>query len=1054
MKSELLRHWKSLPPRRRKWLGWLGGLLLFYTVFGFLILPLIVKSVAIKQLSSQLDRQVSIRQVRINPYALSATIRGLLVKDKDGEPFLSVEEAHANFQLSSFFGKPWVFKDIWTKKPYCRVQINKDYTFNFSDLLTKFSRPSPKPKKTAKPLFLHIGRFEIAGATASFTDETLSTPFRRLIGPIQIVLTEFHTDPNNKNPYSFTGTTDSGEKLSWSGQFSLDPLQSAGDLALEGLSIPKYSPLFQDLVKFEVKDGIVDGSMSYRFSMAGTNYIAAITNAAFSLRSLKVVEGSNAEALVELDKFAVSEAAADTETRHAEVGQVSLDGGRIMAKRGKDQIINLVQASEPAPRSATNAPGGVLFLMRAATNAFAALVQSTNLWSGKIQRVDVTNCSIHWEDLAAARPVQVGVDAISLAARNLSNMTGSNQTADLSFKWNTNGTVRLGSSVQLAPPAADLALNVSNVELHALGPYLEPFLNLVLIESKVAVDGNFQMRMETNELPKVTFRGDARMDDFATVDAQTHDLLKWKSVQISAMEANLQPPAVAIKQIAITDPYVRVAIETNQTLNFLTLVKNSSTNGPADANQQPIANAPPSSARKAGLGQKLGAIISKALSPATNGTGDAALPRVAVELIAITNGFLQFNDLSVEPPVTTSLQELCGTVSNLSSEELKRADIQLAGKADRTGPIEINGKINPLSQTAPTQLQVVFKDVDLSPTSPYVGKFLGYRLKKGKLNVLVDYEVTQRQLKAKNVVMLDQFTLGEKVQSPDATKLPVKLAVALLKDRNGKIELELPIEGNLDDPQFHFGKIIVHVLGNVMTKIVTSPFAALGSMFGKKGAPDEDFSFQEFAPGSAEIQPANQQKLDALINGLYERPGLELQIEGSFDPAADGNGLRKKKLQQIFRQQKWAGLRKSEQAKVAQDQLPITPEEYRSFIQNAYATQIRTAVTNVSTVASSAPVPAADTALSSPGHGGKGATALLQKSVPIPSAPPDEKEQLVLSSIKISDEDYVQLAKARAQTVQQRILDSGKVETNRLSLGEIAPGPATNHATRVYFHLE
>ena len=318
----------------------------------------------------------------------------------------------------------------------------------------------------------------------------------------------------------------------------------------------------------------------------------------------------------------------------------------------------------------------------------------------------------------------------------------------------------------------------------------------------------------------------------------------------------------------------------------------------------------------------------------------------------------------------------------------------------------------------------------------------------------MDYEVTQRQLKAKNVVMLDQFTLGEKVQSPDATKLPVKLAVALLKDRNGKIELELPIEGNLDDPQFHFGKIIVHVLGNVMTKIVTSPFAALGSMFGKKGAPDEDFSFQEFAPGSAEIQPANQQKLDALINGLYERPGLELQIEGSFDPAADGNGLRKKKLQQIFRQQKWAGLRKSEQAKVAQDQLPITPEEYRSFIQNAYAMQIRAAATNVSTVASSAPVPAADAALSSPGHGGKGATALLQKSVPIPSAPPDEKEQLVLSSIKISDEDYVQLAKARAQIVQQRILDSGKVETNRLSLVEIAPGPATNHATRVYFHLE
>src|SRR5689334_4833025 len=217
--NRVLTYWTSLASRRRKLILWSVGLALFYTLFGFLILPLIVKHIAIKQLSKQLDREVTIRSVRINPYVLSGTIRGLLVKDKDGEPFLSLEEAYANFQLSSFFGKPWVFKEIHTTRPFIRAQINKDYTFNFSDLAKKFSQPSPAPPKPSKPLFLHVNLLQIWGASASFTDLTPSTPFHRLIGPLQITLTHFHTDPNNENPYAFNGTTDSGEKFFWRGQF-------------------------------------------------------------------------------------------------------------------------------------------------------------------------------------------------------------------------------------------------------------------------------------------------------------------------------------------------------------------------------------------------------------------------------------------------------------------------------------------------------------------------------------------------------------------------------------------------------------------------------------------------------------------------------------------------------------------------------------------------------------------------------------------------------------------------------------------------------------------
>ena len=1055
MNRRLVNLWKSLAPRKRKLIAWSVGLLLFYTIFGFLILPWIVKFVAVKQISKLLDRETSIRQVRINPYVLSGTIRGLLVKDKDGQPFLSFDEAFANFQLASFFGRPWVFKDVWTVKPYFRVQINPDYSFNFSDLTKKFSEPSATPKKPSKPLFVHIDKFQINGASASVTDLTPSKPFHRLIGPLQITLNQLHTDPNNQNPYSFEGTTESGEKFSWSGHFSLEPLQSAGELSLEGLSLPKYAPLIQDLVRFEVKDGVVDGRAEYRFALAGSNYLAAVTNAACSLKALRVTERGGTENLVELDGFAVTGVSADVAERRAEVGQVAVNGARMTGRRKADGTINLVQLAEPAPGS-TNVPGGVLFLLKAATNAFAALVQSTNLWSATVHQADVTNCSAQWEDQAAPHPVRLSVDEIALSARHLSNVTGANQTALLSLRWNTNGTAQIGASVQLSPPAADVTMDITNVELSPLGPYAEQFANLLLIGGKIGVEGSLQMRTTTNELPEVSFRGDARLDDFAALDSQTTELLKWKSLQVNVVDANLQPPTVAVKEIAIADPSVRVALDTNQSLNFLTVLKTPDTNATitAVAMTSRMAERSPTGARLS-LGQKLGRTLRQALSATTNNAGGSVLPKATVETISITNGFVQFDDRSVQPPVSSSLQELSGTIKGVSSEELKRADLHFVAKAARTGPIEITGKLNPLNPNAPAQLTVTFSNVDLSPASPYSGKFLGYRLNRGRLGLQADYEVTERKIKAKNVVVLDQLTLGEKVQSPDATKLPVKLGIALLKDRNGKIELELPIDGNLDDPNFHFGKVIVSVLVNVMTRIVTSPFTALGALFGGKG---EEVSFQDFAPGSAQLQTAHAQELDALVNGLYERPGLELQIEGAFDPVTDSEGLRKLKLERKFREQKWTSMRKAEQARTSPDDIVLTPQEYASFLQAAYEAALKAGSLS-NTVETAAGAPSRTPASAAPNTTTKsqdqrGATALLQKLVADAKTTADEKERLVLSTIQIANGDLAQLASERARNARQRILDSGKVDGSRLVLVDLAANPSTNHASRVYFHLQ
>ena len=205
--------WSSITPRKRKLALWaLSDCCCFTPFAGFLILPPIVRAVAVKQLSKQLDRDVSIRQVKLNPFVLSCTVRGLLIQDKDGEPFVSWDEVYVNFQLSSFFGHPWVFKEISVTRPFVRAQMNKDGTFNFSDLLAKiFHERRRRARTPSRPLALRVDRLHIGGATAAVADFTPREPFKRTIGPLDITLDNFRTDPDNKNPYAFTGTTDAGE---------------------------------------------------------------------------------------------------------------------------------------------------------------------------------------------------------------------------------------------------------------------------------------------------------------------------------------------------------------------------------------------------------------------------------------------------------------------------------------------------------------------------------------------------------------------------------------------------------------------------------------------------------------------------------------------------------------------------------------------------------------------------------------------------------------------------------------------------------------------------
>jgi hypothetical protein len=399
-----------------------------------------------------------------------------------------------------------------------------------------------------------------------------------------------------------------------------------------------------------------------------------------------------------------------------------------------------------------------------------------------------------------------------------------------------------------------------------------------------------------------------------------------------------------------------------------------------------------------------------------------------IDLVRVEQGSMNFADLSIKPSFETGIQQLAGTIKGLSSRQDARADVQLAGQVDRYTPVKITGKVNYFAAVSYTDLHMAFRNLELTSMSPYSGKFAGYKIERGKLNVTLNYLVKKRKLDAKHKIVIDQLQLGEEVDSPDATSLPVKLAIALLKDRNGVIDLDIPVSGNLDDPKFKVWPIIWQVVVNLVTKIVTSPFALLGSLFGA----GEEISHVDFEAGSAVLSAVAQDKLRTLAKALNERPALNLDLPLVVKPDVDGPALIEQywsaNRERLVR--KRLGARASNPDSIAK--LIATPNEYRALLEAAY----RETFGKPPMI----PPPSAAGAASQKAEPASDGVAIAWI------------EQQLKAKISVGQSDFDALARERAQKVQSLILDGTGIDPSRVFV-ITAPPLASDAALRMQLAL-
>jgi hypothetical protein len=388
---------------------------------------------------------------------------------------------------------------------------------------------------------------------------------------------------------------------------------------------------------------------------------------------------------------------------------------------------------------------------------------------------------------------------------------------------------------------------------------------------------------------------------------------------------------------------------------------------------------------------------------------------VKIGSVNITNLSARFADVSITPTVVTHIEGLNGTVQGLSSDQLAKAEISIEGAVDQYAPLTISGHINPLSTDVYTDLTVTLRNLDLPTVSPYSRKYTGYPITKGKLSLDLAYKISEKTLVGENKVLIDQITMGKKVESPDAVSLPIPLALALLKDRRGHIDIDLPVRGHLGDPEFRYGTVIWNALVNLLTKIATSPFAMVGRLLGVNG---EELQYVAFPAGEAHMPPAEQEKLDAIGKALDDRPLLRLDITGAADSQVDRHALAVRQLREHLHKRKLVQASASgiKGEPVKDEEIELSSGEERRLLSELY-------VEKFGTQPQPSPLPSEGI---------------------IPDLPPTEQmESKLVEAIQVEDEALRLLAQERAQAIREYLIQESKVPGDRLFVVEPDISPAT-----------
>ncbi|MCK9396421.1 MAG: DUF748 domain-containing protein [Methylobacter sp.] len=863
-----------------------AGLLGIYTVLGFYGLPLLAKSKLPAFIQQETGRKASVATVRFDPFSLRLSLQGFELKEPDGRLFAGFDGFFIGINaLQSINQKALVIDKVLLNKPVVRIAKDKEGTFNFKDL---FKDKNQAEQDGGKTFPVNIEKMSIAEGKLDWEDAHFNSPEKETVYPINLSIENFTTQADSPSNFALTLALNSGGKLDWQGVIGLNPLSSSGHIKLDNVQLPRIRALaLQDFVQLDLQ-GYELFEADYKAHYVDNKFNVNLNQGKFELHDFQVSQNSQDNPLVKMVRFAVQGIGFNLEKHELTVDSTSVNDADFKVWLNPEGIFSYQPLM---PIAQAEAPPG-------------QAVEKTS-WNIKVNSIALNNCGLSFEDQTLKKPITITAKPINFQLTNFNNTAGTSLPFQLNASVNETGSVKLDGSAVIEPLSAQLAVDVKDIALEKFQAYVDKFARLDVIDGALAVDGKVSVAKSAEDKLDVKFTGNTQIARLLTRDQLNNkDFVKWENLMLSGIDVDLPANQYSAETLVIDKPYARVIIKQNKTINFGDILI-------ADKSVQKV---------------KQNANV----QAAKNTQAKINKPEFKLGNIQIVDGSSDFSDLSLILPFSAQIKSLDGGASHISSEQKSTVKVDLKGTAYDLAPVDVKGEISPY--LGDYDVTVKFTGMPMPLISSYMVQFAGYKVEKGKMSLELNYKVADRELTASNNILIDQFELGEKVDNPNAVSLPLELAVALMKDADGKIKLHVPITGSLDDPKFSVSHIVVDALVNSIGKVVTSPFRALASLIGS----EQDLSMISFAAGDAVLTKQQISKLDDLAKALKARPALTLEIKGAAFQEQDWPEVSDDALYDQLKRIKAAEINKQGGRKIRAEHVVISDQDYRRLMEQLF----------------------------------------------------------------------------------------------------------------------
>jgi len=960
--------------RFKKWIIGAAVFFVLFTVIGFFVIPPILKPYLLETLSKTLNRQVNLSDIGLNPYTLTLTLRGFEIKEpKSNETFVSLEELVINLDIRSLFKRAPIIEELIVRKPYAHLVRNKDKTYNFADLLA-LKKDEPKDEKK-EPFLFSVNNIVIENGGIDFVDSPFDT--KHTVRDMHIAIPFISNIPKyvdtsvqprfaakiNGNPYSLEGKT----------KIFKESHETTFNIIIEGLDIPFYLAYIPHELNISVPSGKLDAQSTITYSVALDKHPAISIAGNVALRDF-VLQDRKKNAVAGLKRLEVVMTALEPLQSKFHFAKIAIDSPEVNVRREKNGAINLLSLVPSKKEEAKQA--------RPEPKAKEAPMPTII-----IDDFDLKGGNITYRDEMPLEPINSLIQDITIKGDKISTVKDDRGKLSISMDVNKRmGSVAVNGPVGLNPFFANLVVDLKKIRVRPFQEYFTKYIRVNYTNGDISAKGKLLASKAPEKDLSIKYDGNFLLANVATVDKLNgEDVLKFKSFYVNGLSAGYNPLFVRIKDISLTDFYVRIIVNDDGTLNLLKVAKPEADAQEKSAEPKP---APPKKEGKAKPEEKKEYV------------GDILAKNLEINQISLQNGTIAVDDRHIKPNYSSTLTELTGRMTGVTSITTEAADVDIRGKIGRHIPIKISGKVHPFMSNLFVDLTASLRDFNLSPLTPYSGTYAGYKIEKGSLSFDLKYLIAGKKLDAENKVVIDQLTLGDRVESPKATKLPVGLAITLLRDSDGKINLDIPLKGSIDDPEFSVWRIVMQVIVTLLTKVAKAPFALLGSLFGG----GEELSYIEFNYGSSDISEQSMKKIETLVKALKAKPALKLDIGGGVDIERDREGLIRDHFQRKLNAQKMNDLIRKGEKVESVDEITIEPREYDRYLKRAYSAEKFPKPRNITG---------------------------MEKSLPS-----EEMEKLMMTNIVVKEDDLRLLATKRAETVADAILEEGEFDPGRVFVVE------------------